>query len=53
MILSFWVTFLITPLLKFGLAIDTGLSEKNGKLKIPQSAVKVAASSGVFEWINS
>jgi hypothetical protein len=44
---------LITPLLKFGPVIDTGLSEKNGKLKIPQNAVKVAASSGVFEWINS
>jgi hypothetical protein len=53
MILSFWVTFLITPWPKFGPVIDTGLSEKNGKLKIPRNAVKVAASSGVFEWINS
>jgi len=49
MILSFWETFLITPWPKFGPAIDTGLSEKNGKLKIPRNVAGVAAPSGVFE----
>ena len=52
-ILSFWVTFLINLWPKFGRVINTGLSEKNDKLKIHQNAVKVAASSGVFEWISS
>ena len=53
MILSFWAMFLITPWPKFGPVIDTELSEKNGKLKIPRNAAKDVASSGVFEWINS
>jgi len=52
MILSFWATFLIILYPKFGRVINTGLSEKNDKLKIHQNAVKVAASSGAFEWIN-
>jgi len=41
--------FLITPWPKFGPVIDTGLSDKNGKLKIPRNAVKVVGFIGVFE----
>jgi hypothetical protein len=44
--------FLIILWPKFGRVINTGLSEKNGKQKTHQNAVKVAASSGAFEWTN-
>jgi hypothetical protein len=52
MILSLWVTFLIILLLQFGPEIGTRISESNVKPESPRKAAKVAASSGVFKWIN-